>query len=299
MKKLLQVFIGLIIFIVGFYLFKSIDFIELYLYNLFSLLSFNIAAILTRIIIASIIALGLSNIFLLSHTNFNKKIALLLVLFFVIIFVLDLNKNYILCNCFYYKAFNFRFNFPFVLLFISFLLLIINNNTQFFVNYQKTILSILFIATLTILTILSAPDFLLNEKEKENIIELNTNNISEESSKHLKTIFKKNNKFLIAFVDPECNYCRKSIIKLSIMARKHKLSNKFILLHTSDAEKLKKIFQTFHLNELKYNAFSINDMAQLSKGHFPYIILIKNSKIYYQYNYRNIDENTIKYFLKD
>lgn len=299
MKKITQAIAGAIILYVAYLLFKNIDFFELYLFNIIPQISFNTTAVFTRIVIGFIGTIGISNLFLITNRKFNKTAIIILFVLFCLSFISSISKHYIICNCFSYKILNFNFNTSIVFLLVGIFLFVNSNKVQLLSKFHKYILPAIFVILLSIVTILSAPDFFLFKTPIKLNKTINYSSISTTSADTLKDLLTVNNKKLIAFVDPECIFCQKSLIKLSIMARKHNFSNEIYLFETDGGDKIDEIFTKYHLPKMSSQYFFLNDVAILNKGKFPYIILAEGENINYEFEYRNLDEKIIKQFFKN
>lgn len=299
MKKILQILTGAIVLYITYLLFKNIDYFELYLFNLIPVINFNTTAVFTRIILASIATIGIANLLLIVTSKFNRTAGIALFVFSCITFISSLSKHYIVCDCFNYKSLMYNFNVPIVFFILSIFLFYNPNRAQLLSKFQKYILPSILAVSLSIITILSAPDFFLFKTPNKINKPIDYSIISKPSENTLKELLTENDKKLVAFVDPECTFCQKTIIKLSIIGRKNHLSNHIFLLETDSSEKIDDFMAKYHLDKLNHQYFFVNDVAKLNKGKFPYIILAKGENINYEFEYRNIDEKTIKQFFKN
>ncbi len=301
MNTVLRIVIGFVFIFSAVAKLYDIDHFELYVFS-FKLLSFDIAAIFSRIIIAFEFALG--SLFVIGV--FRKTVfwigMLTLSIFSFFLLILGLSGNSENCNCFGELLELGPWDSLFKNLVLIILLLLIKKQKPA-IRRKWNIFALIptIIISASIPFIISPPDFIYYSNYSEVNRVFDYGKASEESQQILKDFFEEyplNDKVVLCFYSTKCEYCKKLARKLTLISEKFNFSDKVINVFAGTQEGLTSFYRESKSKESPHVIIPIIDFIRLTNGSMPIVYLIDDGKVKYEFGYRNLSEKELVEFFK-
>lgn len=269
-----------------------IDKFELFIYS-FQFISFNLSALVARLIISFELLLGI----FLNFRNTRKPawwLSVFMLLFFSIFLVIQLYvQPESHCHCFG-EIIQLK---PWPSLIKNALLIagliVLSKSKTILPAIHKLIMIAIIIVGIAFVNIYSPPDFLI----KSNSYSLKNNKLH--LLKKLETVnldkcFE--GKKMICFFTPACQYCKKAAWKTSIMVEKYGIEEQVMYLFMGNHEMINTFFESSESSKFEYKIIPPKMLLRITSGAIPKIFLVENGEIIKKYGYRDLSEKEIKNF---
>jgi len=291
---LIRILIGTVFIVSAVFKIISIDTFELYIFSL-QWFTFNIAAVLARLIISVELLLGILLITNIRYRVIWKITVILLGAFSLFLFYQVIRGEEENCHCFGEML---RLS-PLESLLKNILLIgmlfLIKKEHPFHLKYQSNIFLFAIVFSFTLPPVISRPDFLINW-EKPGGYTLETISARIQDNRDLDTLKVGENKKLLCMFSVTCEYCIHAANKISLISNKYDLSNNTIYIFTGDENLLNTFWEESNSEKFKYGFLPMKQFFSIAGPSVPSIYLLENGKVVKQYNYRSIDEKEIKDF---
>ncbi|MEZ5015309.1 MAG: DoxX family protein [Chitinophagales bacterium] len=296
-KHIIRISIGLVFIASALLKFLSIDTFEIYVFQQ-QILPFPLAAIFSRLLIATEVCIGLLLIIQFAYSRLWKITVGLLILFSLFllwkIFQGNASEN---CHCFGELL---PVNSTVSLIKNAVLLLLlwsIRKPPPFHLKQEKNIALFLSVFTFTLIFILSPPDFMLDwSKIPVNDPKKVSERIAEDST--LVQYKATDGKKLICLYSVTCMYCQHAAGKISGIVQRHDLQDDVLYVFTGDENDLDTFLEKSGSELFTYTFIPHSHFFSIAGPSVPAIYLVDNGIVQKQYNYRNINEAEIVRFLR-
>jgi uncharacterized membrane protein YphA (DoxX/SURF4 family) len=290
----LRILIGGIFIISSIFKLIGVDAFEIYIFSL-EWVGLPAASILARIIISSEFLLGF---LLVTNIRFDliKKITFGVLLLFSAFLIIQITRGETEnCHCFGEiiqlspMASLIKNGIIIILLLLSF------KNTGFNLRYASNI--ILFTGSFAIAfpMIISPPDFMIQwTPVSGDVLAIAGKRMNNDSI--LNAAGANNDKKIICFLSLQCDYCIQSATKISIIAKKHDLNEEVLFVFMGNENDLPAFWEESMSTKFKYTFMPMRPFFQIAGPAVPSIYLSENGNFKQQFNYRNINEQTIATF---
>ena len=302
LKKIIRSGIGSVFIIAAFLKLISIDEFEIYIYS-FNVFSFLATTIISRLIIAGELLIGMFLIFNLYHkftwtSTLIVECGFTLFLIFVALF-----RNEDNCHCFGELIELSPVDSIVKNVITIALLFLIKNDIE---RKHKTLLPLIFGILSIVVTFVVVPmDSVYNkifsaEKEISTIdlydsfddmlkIDFTEENVSIDSTTSFAT---HNDKHLLVIVSSGCKYCQLGVKKLSLIVKNKNLNSKKVnIVIWGSREGIKDFREKTNTQNYSYWHIMPRRAVDITYGRFPMFIWMNNNEIVDTGDFRDIDEN--------
>lgn len=291
----IRIVAGLIFVLSAIMKLHAIDTFDLYIFS-HNLFSFDFSSVLSRLLIAIELFLGIA---LIAKVFFRKIwLASMLLLFIFSIYLLILVVLDQTGNCF---CFGELLQLSPTESLIKNIVLIgffyfIRNEQDWNFRYKKLFAGSLFVICLSIPSIITPPDFLMNYESKNRFHEENLQeSLNDPEIKHLEL---SSGKKIVGMFTFRCRFCVLAASKLNIIKQQVGDSEtEIIFLFFGDPEDSSSFLKKSDAYDYPMAIIQPDLFFQISKGSLPGIMLLEEGIVIHDFGYRDMDESVIKNFL--
>jgi len=293
----LRILIGAVFIASAIFKLIGIDAFEIYI---FSLQWFGLPAssIVARLIISSEFILGF---LLVTNINFDiiKKITLgVLILFSIFLAIQIVQGKTENCHCFGEIIQLSPLSSLIKNIVLAALLLLAYKNTGFTLPQTANIRLFIISFAIVFPAIISPPDFMIQfEQVADDALAIASKRMNNDTT--LQAAGANEGKKLICFLSLKCNYCIQSATKISIIAKNQNLDGNILFVLMGDVNDLPEFWEKSTAKHFNYTFMPMRPFFQIAGPSVPSIYLSDNGKLKQQFNYRNINEQTIATFFNE
>ena len=292
----IRVLLGTIFILSAIFKLISIDTFELYIFSL-KWFSFNVAAVLARLVISVELLLG---ILLITNIKYNivwRTTVTLLTLFSLFLFYQVIRGEKENCHCFGEMLRLSPLESLIKNIIMLGLLFLIRKEHSYQLKYRSNILLFSFVFCFTLPLVISRPDFLINWEDPSGYT-METISARIHDSETLNNLKVGENKKMLCLFSVTCEYCIHAANKISLISNKYDLNNNTIYVFTGDVNLLNTFWDESNSAKFTYDFLPMKQFFSIAGPSVPSIYLLENGKVVKQYNYRSINEKEIQDFFE-
>ncbi len=158
----------------------------------------------------------------------------------------------------------------------------------------KFITTILIIAGLTLPSIASPPDFLYQNNQSSGYDSSFIN--SAIKNPLFEDLNLTEGKQIVTFFSPDCQYCKLSSKKISVIAKKFDAEENVKYIFLGDEKKVEAFWEETESTKFQYKVIPVKEFFEISGSQLPAIYLFDNGEVKAKFGYRTIDEKEINEF---
>lgn len=288
-KYTLRVVVALIFLFSAITKLISIDTFELYIFG-FELFSLSLSYLLARVVIAIELALGVALIANIASKLTHIATLLMIIAFTIFLAILALTGNKDNCNCFgEFVNLNPIQSICKNLALIG-LLIFSTNLKSFKVKYRSLWLSLIGVASLSAVFILSPPDN-WRYSEYNRHTTLNSEAFTQAIETELLPKEITEGEKVVCFYSMRCEFCRMSAQKIATLRKRGDFSQAEIISiigRGDDPIDPEIFFKETKLDCSKYYYIEPSDFLKITNGSMPLILVMKDGEVISKYQYRDI-----------
>ncbi|MDR2084702.1 MAG: DoxX family protein [Bacteroidales bacterium] len=298
----LRIIVGLTFIASAVLKYISIDVFDLYVYehNLFSI---SITETLTRLLIAAEFTLGIMLILGIYFRFAYYTSLIFLTAFTIYLFLLPYLFDVDISNCHCFgEAIIFTRN-QSIIKNIFLIIALIFITPHFFKRrkWETWAFITISIASLVVVFVINAPNYLYTLVHKTKI-KVNTELYKEALQNYGTEKEFTNGKQIICMYSTQCQYCRKSAIKLHLILRNNNLPEenvKAIFWTGTTDGTINNFFKEQNIPSVEYTAFRVDTFLNVTNGKMPLILFSDNGDIIKVADYISMKEKDVVDFLSD
>ncbi|MBT3208632.1 MAG: DoxX family protein [Bacteroidetes bacterium] len=296
----LRTVVGLVFLYSAYAKLFPIEYFELFVFEN-GIPNWHFATVFARLIISTEFFIGLIliiNIF--SKQILRLNLILLAAFTFVLIYFAIFSAEMTNCNCFgeYLKLS------PIESIFKNFILIgatifLIFYNTEWNFKFQKLISIVVFIATFSVPTILTPPDFVYPQKMQ--VLENRTLNTEyfQDFKNNPDNLKIDNSKALVCFYSLKCKFCKMAAKKISIIDNNLENDLPIFYIFYGKEENIESFWTESESKKYPYTFIPMIDFFSQSGKQLPAIYYVEDGKMIGKVGYRGIDQNDVIEFFGD
>lgn len=296
-KNIVRILLGLVFIASAALKLYSIDAFEVYVFG-FKLVSFNMAAVLSRLLIGVEFFIGILLILKLYYKKVWLATLLMVVGFTGFLTILWLTGSEENCHCFGETIDLSPKNSIIKNIILIALLLFVAPRNQANKTIKHQLLWLILAGTASFVTpfIVSPPDFLYASKS-DRVFEENTFTDILRSNYEQDVAVTAGRKVL-CFFGTACRFCKLSAKKLAVYRTRHDIASEdLFFVFWGTPESVVTFNEEHGTTDIPYIIFSTPDFMNVTGGTMPLIVCLENNETVRMFNYRDLDEKWIKDFL--
>lgn len=294
---IIRIFIGCTFIVSAIFKMVSIDAFEVYLFSL-QIAGLQFATILARLVITVEFVLG---VFLIGNIRFRQtyNLTILILIVFSIFLIIQLLKgsgeN---CYCFGEIIQLGPVESLIKNIVLIGLLFLIRKDSGFNLKYAKSIQLFVMVFAFVFPIFYSPPYFIISWPQMSET-SLNIAAKRMQNSEVIQTTNAGEGKKIICMLSVTCSYCVHAANKISIIAENQQLEDKMVYVFTGDPKDLPEFWENSRSQKFPYVFLPMREFFSIAGPSIPSLYLAENGEFKQQFNYKNIDENTIKAFFQE
>ncbi len=290
----IRIIIGAVFIASAIFKLIGVDAFEIYIFSL-QWFGLPVSSIAARLIISGELILGF---LLITNINFDliKKITLgVLIIFSVFLSIQIFQGKTENCHCFG-EIIQLSPTASLIknIILIA-LLLAAFRNSGFNIKQAANIRLFIISFAIVFPPIISPPDFMIQwEQVSDDALSIAGKRMNNDTT--LQAAGANEGKKLICFLSLQCNYCIQSATKISIIAANKNLGDNVLFVFMGDEKDLPAFWEKSNAKPFNYTFMPMRPFFQIAGPSVPSIYLSDNGNFKQQFNYRNINEQTIATF---